>query len=140
MQGGIENFFSINSLKPESVTDVDSFIASDGDLYKLKGVNVIIKSLSRLFIISKGTYPFDPEFGAGLYKYIFEPIDIETKSSIESDLSYNISRYETRASIDYDVLFFKNKKGFRIDLTVNYKGKKEKVNVTIDESLIKTLQ
>jgi len=119
--------------------DVDASITEAGDLLELTGVDVIVRSLTRLFLLPSNTYIFDPPLGTGLYKYVFEPVDTITKASIEQEIQFNIARYETRAEIKFKVLFFKNKKGFRINLNVGYEGKNKTVNVDIDESLIRTL-
>ena len=90
-------------------------------------------------MIAEDTYVFDPQLGIGLYKYIFEPADVSTKTAIEQEVSGAISKYENRADIRHRVLFFRNKKGFRIEFEIEYKGLKKSINIDIDESLLRTL-
>lgn len=136
---GLEAFLKKVPGTKKELRDVDGRITQSGDLKELSGVDVIIKSLSRLLLIPSGTYIHDPEIGTSLYKYIFEPVDERTKTSIEQVIAAAISRFENRAKIDFEVLFFSNKKGFRIDLFIEYDGKKKSVSINVDESMLKTL-
>ncbi len=139
MAQNLEDFLNKRSGASKDIRDIDSLISPSGDLTELEGIDVIVRSLTNLFLIPKETYVMDPEFGASLYKYIFEPVDIVTKNRIEQDVMNAVRKYEDRADIDFDVLFFKNKKGFMINLKVTYKGTKKEVSVTVDETLLKTL-
>ena len=92
------------------IIDIDGEINQTGDLNKIIGINVIIKSLIRLFTIPKKSYFFDSSIGTSLYKYIFEPADIVTLSAIQRDITTAINRYENRpqVNITFEVFFFKN--------------------------------
>lgn len=138
-QNGIEKFFDIVPDRKSDIFDVDSRINQSGDLKEVYGIDVIVKSLSTLFLTAKNTYFFDPDMGTGIYKYIFEPVDIATKSAIEQEINSSVARYENRADIKFNVQFFKNKKGFRINFMIDYDGLKKSVTVDIDETLLKTL-
>jgi len=135
----IEKFFKEVPGSKSEIRDMDAKITQSGDYQGIRGVDVIIRSISRLLLIPTNTYIFDPELGTGLYKYIFEPADMVTKSAIEQVVAQAIHRYENRAKIDYKVLFFKNRKGFRIDLYIEYEGQKRSVSVDINDSMLKTL-
>jgi len=137
--GGLENFLRKVPGSKYELFDVDGQIIQSGDLSELTGIDVIVKSLSRLLLIPKGTYIHDPEIGTNLYKYIFEPVDERTKTSIEQVVAQAIARYENRAKINFDILFFSNRKGFRIDLFIDYHGEKKNVSINVDESMLKTL-
>ena len=136
---GLEAFLKKVPGSKYELRDIDSRVSQSGDLKSLTGIDVIIKSISRLLLMAKGTYVHDPEIGTNLYKYIFEPVDERTKISIEQVVAQAISKYENRAKIDFEVLFFSNKKGFRIDIYIEYEGEKRNVSVDIDESMLKTL-
>lgn len=135
----IERFFRKVPGTKSELRDMDAKITQSGDYKGLTGIDVIIRSISRLLLIPTETYIFDPEIGTGLYKYIFEPADMVTKTAIEQVVSQAIHRYENRAKIDHKVLFFKNRKGFRIDLYIDYEGQKKSVSIDVDESMLKTL-
>jgi phage baseplate assembly protein W len=133
----VEDFIKNSPNKNVDIRDMDSIIAPYGDFKELTGVDAVVKSLNTLFLTSEGTYLFDPDFGTGLYKYIFEPADVVTKNAIELEISTALARYETRAKISFEVLFFTDQKGFRINFYISYQGLKRKTSVDIDEQLIK---
>jgi phage baseplate assembly protein W len=137
MNSGIEQFIKQAPNLNTDVREMDTVIAPWGDFRELDGINAIVMSLNRMFLISKNTYLFDPELGCAIYKYLFEPANIVTQSSIEAELQDAISRYETRAKISYDILFFSDQKGFRINLYIEYEGKTQKLTIDIDEQLLK---
>ena len=136
---GLEAFLTKVPGKKNELRDIDARVSQSGDLKGLTGVDVIVRSLSRLLLIPQGTYVHDPEVGTSLYKYIFEPVDERTKTSIEQVVAHAIARYENRAKIDFEVLFFSNRKGFRINLFIEYDGRKKTVSVNVDESMLKTI-
>jgi phage baseplate assembly protein W len=137
--GGIENFFKKVPAKKNIPNGVKPKITQSGDLQRTEGIDEIIKSLSNILMIARGTYFFDSKLGSNLYRYVFEPVDVATRTAIEQEISQSIFEYENRAEISYDVLFFKNKKGFRINIYVKYRGEKGKVSIDIDESLLRTV-
>jgi len=137
--GGIEIFFNKVPSKKKVPNGVRPKITQSGDFQRTEGIDEIIKSLSNILMISKGTYFFDSKLGSNLYKYIFEPVDMATRTEIEQEISQSFFEYENRAEINYEVLFFKNKKGFRINIYVKYRGEKGKLSIDIDESLLRTI-
>jgi len=137
--GGIEKFFNRVPSKKKIPNGIRPKITQSGDFQRTEGIDEIIKSLSNILMVAKGTYFFDSKLGSNLYKYVFEPVDITTKIEIEQELSQSIFEYENRAEINYEVLFFKNKKGFRINIYVKYRGEKGKVSIDIDETLMRTV-
>ena len=119
--------------------DVDAVITPFGDFKELEGIDVIVRSLYRLFLMVEGTYIFDPEIGLGLHRYIFELGDTITQDDLDREIRNAISRYETRANITHTTTLFSNKKGFRIDLFITFKGQKTKLTINFDESLLRTI-
>jgi len=137
--GGIEKFLNRVPAKKNIPNGIRPKITQSGDFQRTEGIDEIIKSLSNILMIARGTYFFDSKLGSNLYRYVFEPVDITTKIEIEQELSQSIFEYENRAEISYDVLFFRNKKGFRINIYVKYRGEKGKVSIDIDETLMRTV-
>jgi len=137
--GGIEKFLNRVPAKKNIPNGVRPKITQSGDFQRTEGIDEIIKSISNILMIARGTYLFDSKLGSNLYKYVFEPVDITTKIEIEQELSQSIFEYENRAEINFDVLFFRNKKGFRINIYVKYRGEKGKVSIDIDETLMRTV-
>ncbi len=136
----IEEFLKKIPGSKSELHDVDCYIDNTGDFRRLENVDVLIKSIINLLLTARGTYIFDPDFGCDLYKYVYEPTDEITQQDIYMEIERAISRYETRGDISYDVLFFKNKKGFRVNVSVGYKGKRKTVSINIDETLLTTIE
>lgn len=141
MANSMENFYKITNSTKDKLKDIDSKIGSTGDFKELFGIDAILKRLINLFLIAKGTYILDPELGSNLFKFIFEPADIITKQSIEQEINQILGEHinSSELKVTYDILFFKNKKGFRIDFGIDYKGQKKSASINIDESLLKTV-
>ena len=139
MANNLEDFFKKVPGSTNEIMDVDLVVTQSGDLKFVYGIDAILKSLSRIFLMAEETYLFDPNIGTGLYKFIFEPATLSTKSSIETIVDNTIAKYVYKGKVDYKILFYKNKKGFRIDLSVKYDGKTKKTSISMDETLLKTL-
>lgn len=135
----LEKFKKLIPGKKNVPRDIDSKLSPKGDFEELEGIDVIIKGITTILLTSKGTYVFDPEFGLGLHRYIFEPADEVTKNSIENEVRDALKRYEGRVQTNFRVVFLNNKKGFRLDLSIKYQGSYKKVHITFDESLLRTL-
>jgi len=134
----IEEFYRIRVGNLATDKDIDNVIEGFPDFQKIEGLDVVIKELLRTFMIVKGSYVFDPAYGANLHRYIFEQADAQTFKDISSEVSGVINSIKTNANIDHDVLFFKNKRGFRINLIITENDIKRNVLVDIDESILKT--
>ncbi len=135
----LEKFRKVIQGRKNIPRDIDSDIHSSGDFKTLEGIDSIVKGIVNTLLTCDETYLFDPMYGIGLQKYIFEPCDFITKESIENEVKKKLSKYEDRANVTPSVSFFKNKKGFRIDLVIKYEGQQKSVHINMDESLLKTL-
>lgn len=135
----IEQFFRKIPGTRSELKDIDPYIDNIGDFRSLRNIDVLIRSIINLLLTAKGTYLFDPEYGCNLYKYVWEPADQITQEDIYMELEQSLRRYEDRGDISYDVLFLANRKGFIVNLSIQYRGTKKKVSITIDESILKTL-
>ena len=59
----------------------------------------INNSIHNIITTPKGSVPGNPEFGSGMHKYIFEPMDPLVKESIKAEIEYAIKRWEQRVII-----------------------------------------
>lgn len=119
--------------------DVDSFIDSNGDLKEYYEIDALILSIRKLLTIVRGTYPFDPELGVGLHRYLFELATEELRANIQSDVYNAIKNFEPRCEVNVKVLFFNNKQGFLIELYLKYKGQEKKTNIEFDNRLLRNV-
>jgi len=60
---------------------------------KSKGLELIKNNLTQLIKTEKGERLMLPDYGLGLSRYLFEPLDEVTYDLIKRDILYNIHRY-----------------------------------------------
>jgi|TARA_B110000438_G_C15784900_1_gene637963 phage baseplate assembly protein W len=65
----------------------------------LSGLNLAKQDLLNHFKIRKGEKWTDPSFGCNLELYIFQPLDKETKDSIDEEV-YNVINYDPRFEVN----------------------------------------
>lgn len=137
----IEDFNRIVPGQNDEPRDIRPSLNQFGDFEEILGIDTVIENLRRMLLTPRGTYPFDPEFGSDIYKFIFEPADLVTKEEIEYEVSSLISylRYP-KTKITYKVIFFNDSKGFRLDFDIKYNGEHKKSTVVLDETLLTTLE
>lgn len=107
--------------------DYDSRLDIHGDFRLLTGKSVQIYSIFRLLHIKRGTYPFDPNFGLDLERFLFEFSIKEVEETIRDEVYNYLRLNEPRIHItSINVQSFADGKGFRVN-----------VFVQIDRSLFK---
>ena len=110
-------------------------ITSAGDFQKINNLNVIISSWNNILITPRRTHLHDPEYGSDLYLMVFQPIDDQTVDQIKREVEYRIERYDNRALIeDIDVRLLSNKKGFEVDIYIEYEGEEGTLSLSFDDS------
>ena len=117
--------------------DIDDKIGSLGDFKELYGINAIIRNIISDLRIQKGTYIMDPSLGTGIHTFIFKPKDDITQETIEHNLNTALEYYREFVDLEYDVLFFQEEHGYRIEIKIDYDGKTETFNVDMDTSIMK---
>lgn len=117
------------------VLDYNSKISPSGDFTRLFDLDAIITSWKNILTTPRGSMDHDPEFGSNLYLFLFEPADAGTRDAIKNDIIQSLSTYDDRAKIEnVDITFLRNRKGFNLNIIVNYKGKNTNLDVLIDEN------
>lgn len=135
---GFERFFLESPGSVDRRLDIFSKLSSFGDWIELEGTETIIRRIITNLFIPKGTYVFDPEYGADIYKYIFEQADSITLGNLSEEIRRVVDQNKEDVDITHEVLFFRNKKGFRINIIINTDdGRVKKVPVDIDETLLR---
>jgi len=120
----------------DKIFDYIPIIDSSGDFKRIYDLDVILNSWNNILITPRGSYIFDPEYGSDLLKYIFSPSDAKTVEDIKNEIIYTIRKYDDRATISsIDVLFLRNKKGFDINIDVEYNRQTKKLSTKIDENI-----
>lgn len=119
-----------------SIYDYNSIISPVGDFTRLTGISVIMNSWSNILRTAIGSYDHDPDYGCDLHKYIFEPQDEDTRSSIIDTIKDRVLKFDNRAKVEsVTVDYIKSGKGFVATLVASM-GKNLsslKINVTPQE-------
>ena len=132
----LDKFNSAVSGSKGTINDYLPIIAPKGDFTRISGIDVIINSYRTILLTSKGTYDHDPDFGCDLYKFIYEPATETTRQSLELVITDQLLRYEDRAKLaGMEIYFLNNKKGFVMNVALEYKDEKKNLSLTIDESM-----
>jgi phage baseplate assembly protein W len=112
-------------------------ITSAGDFQKISNLDVIISSWNNILITPRRTHMHDPEYGSDLHLMIFQPVNDQTIEEIKTEIEYRIQKYDNRASIeDVEVRLISNKKGFEIDIIIDYDGDRGTLSVRFDGSTL----
>jgi len=116
-------------------------IAAVGEFKRLQNIDVIISSWNNILLTPKRTYLHDPEYGSDLFKLIFEPVDSITIERIKNEIVLAIRRYDNRAEIDDIIItLLTSKKGFSVDVHINYQGEKGRLTMKFDDSTFLTTE
>jgi phage baseplate assembly protein W len=127
------NFTAVGS--SGRIVDYTSRISPSGDFSKIFDLDAIITSWKNILSTPKGSMDHDPEFGSNLYLFLFEPADSNTKEAIKNDIIQSLATYDDRAKIEkIDTVFLRNKKGFNINIVVDYQGNNTNLNLAFDEN------
>jgi len=139
MTSNLERFFRERPVQNNRLKTIDSNINSYGDFTELTDIDAVIKNIETDLLINKGTYLFDPEFGVGIHKFVFEPANEFTKTKLEQLISGVVNRNKAHSTVSFQVFFFQNRKGFKINLTVEYKGIRKEKPIMITDKLLRTI-
>jgi len=136
MSIGFEEFIKSVPGNKDVNFDVGVNIVPHADFETLNGPDVIVRRIINILLIKRGTYVFDPEFGEDILQFIFEPADEVTHSGIEQIISNAIEQNKGDEDIGFEVLFFRNKKGFRVNIILTTDGIVKNFPLDVDESLL----
>jgi len=70
-----------------------------GDITRKFDVAAVIRSCRNLVLLAQFEKPFHPEIGAGIRKYLFEPMTVLTTVGMQDTIKDVIRQYEPRARI-----------------------------------------
>jgi uncharacterized protein len=136
----LDRFSTVKIGKESFKIDYTSTIGPSGDFTRIEKLNVILKSWINILITPPGTADHDPEYGCGIQRFLFRPLDSFLADQIKDEITTAIRRYDDRAELENVIVkFLPTKKNLLVDLYVKYQGEKGKINVTVgqDSFLIK---
>jgi len=120
-----------------NIYDYLAKITARGDFKRVKNIDVIITSWNNILMTPRRTYVHDPEYGSDLRLILFEPVDETTVERIKTEVESRIRLYDDRATIeDIEVVLNSNRKGFTVNVFVEYEGDTKTLSVKFDDSTV----
>ena len=117
------------------LSDYSAKLSPRGDFTRLTGINVILASWNTILSTPDRTMDHDPEFGSGIYKYVFEPQDDRTTESLVNEIKTSLARYDDRARVtNIEVTYLQNNKGFTLDISFKFESDETEMSITIDQA------
>ncbi|MCK9597028.1 GPW/gp25 family protein [Candidatus Pacearchaeota archaeon] len=101
---------------------IKNIIADNGDYQEIFDIDVMLDSLEKIFSIMLETYPFDPEFGSNLFRYLHEPFDDINRENIEYDVRNVMAEHIPGLKIKDLKIRAGNDKSFILDIIVEFQG------------------
>lgn len=116
--------------------DVTQWLDSADDFKIVYNLDVIANSIRNLMLTFSDTYVFNPNYGAGIYKYLFELNNDSVRQSLVNKLQDQISIYDERIQVvDLEIADIQNK-SFNIKIKINYDGNNIQIPVWFDGELM----
>lgn len=69
------------------------------DVTRKYDVNAVLRSCRNLVLLAQFEKPFHPEIGAGIRRFLFEPMSMVTAVGLRDEIKRVIDQYEPRAKI-----------------------------------------
>lgn len=112
------------------------FTTQNGEFSSTKSYDIALvkQDLLNHFNIRKGEKLENPEFGTNIWQYLFDPLDIDTKNAIISDVEA-VGNYDPRVQID-QIEVQEYEHGVQVTMTLIYIGYgiSEQVNLLFDQN------
>jgi phage baseplate assembly protein W len=101
---------------------------------KIYDIALVKQDLLNHFNIRKGEKLENPEFGTNIWQYLFDPLDVDTKNAIISDVEA-VGNYDPRVQID-QIEVQEYEHGVQVTMTLIYIGYgiSEQVNLLFDQN------
>lgn len=114
---------------------------SSGDFLTLEDANAIIDAIVKTLSIQKGTYIADPEVGSDLYKYLYEPLDEDTISDVESEVLYSLDQVDKLTVKKVNAIPTKDRKSIIINIDAIIDGRfSKKISIVATDQYISLLE
>lgn len=103
-----------------------------GDIRPVTNDVAIRRSIRNLLLTSKGSKPFNPDYGSNIMNYLFTDMGGADLYSLQESLEETIKRHENRVTIQ-DIYVKQNNEGIEIKLEYIIKnvGKRDSLSTTV---------
>ena len=103
-----------------------------GDIALSYDSQAIIRSIRNILLTKRYEKLFDPQFGSNIDALLFENISSITASALEKEISFALTNYEPRVSIQSVVVSsFPEKNGYSVTLTFYLINATQPTTVTV---------
>jgi phage baseplate assembly protein W len=103
-----------------------------GDIALSYDSQAIIRSIRNILLTKRYEKLFDPQFGSNIDALLFENISSITASALEKEISFALTNYEPRVSIQSVVVSsFPEKNGYSVTLTFYLVNATQPTTVTV---------
>lgn len=103
-----------------------------GDIALSYDSQAIIRSIRNILLTKRYEKLFDPQFGSNIDALLFENISNITASALEKEISFALTNYEPRVSIQSVVVSsFPEKNGYSVTLTFYLINATQPTTVTV---------
>jgi phage baseplate assembly protein W len=109
------------------------------DVNKKTDINAVRQSIQNLILTNLEERPFDPNFGGGLYSYLFENDNSLDLGLLQHRWENLINVYEPRATIER-VEILETETNFNVDIRVTYKVVLKEETITDTTSIVVELE
>ncbi len=125
----------ITTSRTKSYTDIDLTFTNkgNGDIFKKTDAASVKQAVKNLLMTNETEKPFNPGFGGGLNKFLFELSEDTDNTEIEDVISYAIYNYEPRALVK-GVQVSINEQFNKVDVLVQFQviNNRENVNLNLE--------
>jgi len=101
IEDGTLNSATLVTSRRVDYKDIDlTFTAKpSGEIYKKVDAAAVKQAVKNLLLTSPGEKPFNPQFGGGLNRLLFELLDDDAEDEIDDLIRISISNFEPRALV-----------------------------------------
>lgn len=111
-----------NILATTKFVRVTEYTSPSYDFLDLYEEHAVVDFILKKLQIMKGTYPFDPEYGSNLLKYIFEPLDENTINGIKEEIGKVVGEYPVIEDYDMEIEERQIGKEVIINIILNFRS------------------
>ena len=100
--------------------DLPFGIDAIGRIATVGGAEAIERSIRMILSTVPGERPMRPEFGCGIHRYLFEPIDSATAGRLVDAIAAALARWEPRITVEEIGLSFEQDDGSTLYIDIRY--------------------
>jgi len=101
---------------------------------------MMIDQLINILNINKRTYPFNPELGSDIIKYVFEHRTNDVTENVKDEVQWIVEQYlPTLEIVKMDSMYIKKDKMLVINTSLKWNEQEKTIDITFDKENYKYL-